>query len=681
MSPAGSRSVHRHILARYGGAAVLVAAALVMTWALSPVMGKNQFLFFTTAVVISAFFGGLGPGLFATVISVTLILSLVIPPVISEIITFDDALRLGLFSAVGLVMSVLGGAKRRADRRLRNNEERFRLIFESIQDYAIFIVDPDNRVTSWNRGAERVLGYSEHEAIGMPASVFFTPEDRRANAPEQELGLALSQGRAGDDRWHMRKDGSRFWATGMVRPLKDDEGRLIGFTKVMRDITERKKSQEELEARAQQQAVVAQLGQLALGRVDLQRLMDEAVNRVAEALGIKYAEVLELWPNGRELLLRAGVGWRDGLVGRATVKADLQSQAGFTLKALEPVIVDDLRTETRFNGPSLLLEHGVVSGISVVIGGHHRPYGVLGVHTARRRTFTRDDVYFLQSIANILAAAIERKRADDEIRAFNDELEGMVAARTAELTASNRELEAFSYSISHDLRTPLRAIDGFSQALLEEAHDKLTDRERDYFHRIRAASQKMGQLIDDLLNLSRTARREMRQEPVDLSAQARLMSEALQEQTPERKAEIFVQPGLVVRGDSQLLQSALQNLLSNAWKFTANKDVTRIEFGAMERDGDTIYFVRDNGAGFDMAYAGKLFGAFQRLHDAHEFPGTGIGLATVQRIVHRHGGRIWAEGEPGKGAAFYFTLPQHRRADAMPDGSSRSLSGAESTPA
>jgi light-regulated signal transduction histidine kinase (bacteriophytochrome) len=222
--------------------------------------------------------------------------------------------------------------------------------------------------------------------------------------------------------------------------------------------------------------------------------------------------------------------------------------------------------------------------------------------------------------------------------------------------AANRELESFSYSVAHDLRAPLRGIDGFSQALLEDYHDKLDDDGRTYLKFVRESAQHMAQLIDDLLKLSRVTRSEFRQESSDLSSLARGVLAQLERADPDRRVEMVVKDGVVVQGDSRLLKIVLENLLGNAWKFTGKRADARIEFGATVSDGQRVFFVRDNGAGFDQAYAEKLFGVFQRLHAATEFEGTGIGLATVQRIVSRHGGRIWAEGAVDNGATFYFTL-------------------------
>ncbi len=254
----------------------------------------------------------------------------------------------------------------------------------------------------------------------------------------------------------------------------------------------------------------------------------------------------------------------------------------------------------------------------------------------------------------------ERRQLEDELRRYRENLEELVTERTRELSALNRELESFSYSVSHDLRTPLRAMNGFSQALVEDFGDTLAQPAREYLERIRKASESMSQMIDGLLTLSRVSRTELNREQVNLSALAADIVNELAETEPRRNVRADIQPDLLVIGDPALLHLLLQNLLVNAWKFTKARDEARIEVGRQSGGEAPAYFVRDNGVGFDMSGAERLFQPFQRLHSNHQYEGTGIGLATVQRIVARHGGRVWAESAPDQGATFHFTLPQPR---------------------
>jgi PAS domain S-box-containing protein len=289
-----------------------------------------------------------------------------------------------------------------------------------------------------------------------------------------------------------------------------------------------------------------------------------------------------------------------------------------------------------------------VIGKTVELAARRKDGAEFPIELALSSWKTREGTFF----TDILSDITERKRAEESLERHRSEL----TKSNAELAAANKELESFSYSVSHDLRAPLRSIDGFSQALLEEYSDRLDFTGRGYLERVRHAAQRMSGLIDDLLNLSRVTRTPIHHEKLDLSAVAKSIAAELQEAEPGRQVEFVIESGLNAVGDSELLRAAMENLLRNSWKYTSAHARARIEFGKSQQNGKSPFFVRDDGAGFDSRYADRLFGAFQRLHTEAEFPGTGIGLATVQRIIQRHGGEIWAEGAVEKGATFYFTL-------------------------
>jgi signal transduction histidine kinase len=283
---------------------------------------------------------------------------------------------------------------------------------------------------------------------------------------------------------------------------------------------------------------------------------------------------------------------------------------------------------------------------------HDHDHASMGVEihfNGQRHFITADRLQILNLLLSTYEAAIQRNqeltRAKNELRNANSSLE-----------AANKELETFSYSVSHDLRAPLRAISGFTQIVLSDEAQQLDDSGKEHLGRVQNACERMGQLIDDLLNLSKVSRTELSRQPVDLTDLANSITQALQKSDPTRQVNIRISPNLTADADSRLIRIALENLLGNAWKFSSKKPDASIEFAAKKQDDEQIFYVRDNGAGFDMTYVNKLFGAFQRLHSNDDFPGTGIGLATVRRIITRHGGRIWAESALNQGATFYFTL-------------------------
>lgn len=378
--------------------------------------------------------------------------------------------------------------RKQAERELRASEERFRMLVEGVEDYAIFMLNPLGRVVIWNSGAERVYGHTVDEIIGRKFNRFYPPEDRREGKPELALAAAVTVGRYQHEGWQMRKDGSRYWAIGGITAMRDETGRLTGFSVITRDIS-------------------------------------------------------------------------------------------------------------------------------------------------------------------------QRKEAEDEIRRLNSDLERRVEARTAELQEAYREMEAFSYSVSHDLRSPLIHISGFAELLIADAGPNLDEKSKRYLSTIVKSTQRMSRMIDDLLSFSRTSRVEMRKVRVSMGELVRSVIADLQPETADREVAWEIGDLPDVQGDPFLLRQVVFNLLSNAVKYTRKRKQARVEVGAQKKGDEMHFHVRDNGVGFDMEYASKLFGVFQRLHSASEFEGTGIGLANVRNIVKRHGGRTWAEGAVDAGATFFFSLP------------------------
>ena len=497
---------------------------------------------------------------------------------------------------------------------LRASEARKSAIMESSLD-AVVLMSDSGEVVEWNTSAERIFGYRREDTLGRQMADLIIPE-RYRTAHHQGLAHYIETGHGpviGQimELPALRANGEEFISELTITRVPSAEAML--FTGVIRDITERKQSEEALRESEQRFRMMADSSPVMIWLLDAHQQITYQNQAMTEFLGLRIQEACHDQSNSHN--------WEN------IVHPDDLPQI---VEAVNRAVV----TCSRYSVECRLRR----------ADGIYRWTASIGVprHTADHKLLG-----FVGSTVDIH----DHKR-------LTEALENRVQERTAQLMATNRELESFSYSVSHDLRAPLRTIDGFSQAVLEMYEEHLDDRGRDYLNRIRLGSQQMAQLIDDMLQLSRLTRGELRQESgVNISRIAEEIAATLQREDPQRQGVTFsIAPNVLAKGDRRLLHAALQNLLGNAWKYTSRHESAHIEFGMLSEQSRPVYYIKDDGAGFNMKYADKLFGAFQRLHGNLEFPGTGVGLATVARIIHRHGGEVWAEAEVEKGATFYFTL-------------------------
>lgn len=597
----------RTSLLRYGVAFLSVGLALLVTLRVDLLANRAPFALFLAAVIVSTWYGGRNSGLLAIALSVLGSAYFILQPFYSPLLGSENILRVSTFTLLSLLISLLTSARQHSEESLRDSEKRYRLLFDS-NPLPMWAYDLETlRFLAVNKAAVRCYGYSQKEFLSMTIK-----DIRPAEDVPPLLAAIKSVSYELDDAgmWrHRKKD-------GMVIDVEITRHSIIFGDRcaeivLANDITERKRYEEMI--------------------VRLAGIVESSEDAI---LSKNLDGIITTWNEGAERLYGYAAG---EIMGQSV---------------------------------SMLMPPGRKDELSLILGRLKRGDRIKHFETTRlKKSGEQIDVSLtISTIKNrsgtIIGASTiarditARKRAEEQLHRLNETLEQRVFERTAQLQAANRELEAFSYSVSHDLRAPLRHINGFSQALLEDYADKLDEGGKGFLQQLRGASHEMAQLIDDLLQLARVTRSEMRREIVNLSELAHEVIADLTESDPERTVAINIEEGLEAIGDQGLLRAMLSNLLGNAWKFTSKLAQAEIAFGKDLQDGETVHFVRDNGAGFDMTYVNKLFGAFQRLHTASEFEGTGIGLASVQRIINRHGGRIWAESTIDHGATFYFTLSQ-----------------------
>ncbi|MCE3260354.1 MAG: hypothetical protein K0S12_1995 [Bacteroidetes bacterium] len=649
-----------------------------------------------------------------------------------------DAMAVGLNTlAEELVASRAAEAEQ--FERLKESEARYRTLVEGVKDYAIFTLDPNGNVQNWNAGAQQIKGYTAEEIIGKHISTFYTDEELQRGEPEFNLKSAAEHGSFRTEGLRKRKDGSTFYADILITALRDNAGKLTGFSKITRDVTELKKSEELVkESRDQVESILSnapngvvvidQRGNIIRWNSKSEAIFgwttEEVMNKPmhefimppqhvsAHHAGVKNfirtgegpvinktIEITALRKDKTEFPIELSISatkskgeyifiaFINDITERKRIQDEIRTTRDFLDTILENipnmVFVKDAKDlrYIRFNraGEQLLghtkseligkndydffpkkqadfftaKDREVLSKQEITDIPEEpisTPKGELWLHT--RKMPILDDHGNPLYLLGISEDITRRKINEGKIKRLNKELLNNIA----KLETANKELESFSYSVSHDLRAPLRAIHGYTSILMEEHSGKLDEEARTMMNSIQSNAKKMGQLIDDLLAFSRLGRKEIEKKQVDMNKLVEAVIPEVSANYPNTKPQFIIHPLAPASVDYNLMSQVFTNLISNAIKYSSHAEKPLIEIGSRISGKFVEYYVKDNGIGFNMAYYNKLFGVFQRLHDSTEFEGTGVGLAIVKRIVNKHGGKVWAESEPGKGATFYISL-------------------------
>lgn len=536
---------------------------------------------------------------------------------------------------IGVVRDITD--RKEYERRIQESERRYRTLVENFPNGSVGLFDHDLEYTAVGGDLFESRGVDPADRIG--ASIYdIYPEDL-----VEEIEPHFEAALAGESR-SFEVEYAGLELANRTLPVGDVDGEPQGML-LVQDVSEQREHERDLELRAREQEIVADLGLFALETDDLDELMREATRQIADALDTDYAKVLELDEDASELWLRQGYGWSEDVVGHVSVGANRNSQAGYTLLSKEPIVVEDFGSETRFTPPDLLTSHGLTSGVSTIVGPYDDPWGILETHATDVRSYSAEDVDFVQSVATILADAIERER-------YNAEREALVE----ELEASNERLEQFAYAASHDLQEPLRMVSSYLSLIERRYEDVLDEAGKEFLEYAVDGAERMREMIDALLAYSRVDTRGDPFEPVALDSVVSSVLADYQVRIRETNADVTTTNLPTVYGDADQLRQVFGNLLSNALEYSGD-DPPTVRVFAERADDRWVIGVEDDGIGIEAEHEERVFEVFQRLHTQEEHRGTGIGLALAQRIVERHEGDIWVESVPGEGSTFYCSLP------------------------
>lgn len=543
---------------------------------------------------------------------------------------------------------------------LLRSEELLNLTLEMLP-VGVWMIDKEGRIIKGNRAARQIWGGAKYVGLQEYDAYqgWWHASGRQIEPGEWGVARAVTKGESSLDEVIDIEcfDGARKTILHSAVPIRTVDQQVIGAIAVNQDITEQLRAEEEIIATNEELLTINRVVTACTSSLDLYEILERVLDEALKIVDLEGGTICLLGPDETLHLAAHRETSAATIIDLTTSQIKVgECLCGTSARDLQPLILPDREAVQEFATREAIRNEDIRFHAAFPFVTGNICVGVLCVFTRTDRKPLQRRLRLLETVTAQVALAIENSRLYTETVQHAATLEKKVAERTSELEQANKELESFSFSISHDLRAPLVLIDGFSQALLEDHSENLKPEAQDYLQRLRRAARRMSQMIEAMLNLSRFIRDEIKRERIDLSDMALEITGDLRKTNPDRQVIFNIASGVLANGDARLLRVVLENLLGNAWKYTGKNERATISFGVTDIDGEAAYFVRDDGAGFDMAYANKLFGAFQRLHHVDEFEGLGIGLATAQRIIHRHGGKIWAEAEVGKGATFYFTL-------------------------